>query len=69
MRVSGEIYVMRFKIGDIDIDTLREIFEKTRKAVAPTPVIALPDCVQFDGMSKSECMNMLLDMMECVQSG
>ena len=64
MNTIGEVFVFYYDFELSNVEQAHEAFENICKQVAPTPVIALPKGLALEGMSKNECRDLLLDMME-----
>ena len=64
MNTIGEVFVFYYDFELFNVEQAHEAFENICKQVAPTPVIALPKGLALEGMSKTECRDLLLDMME-----
>ena len=64
MNTIGEVFVFYYDFELFNVEQANEAVENICKQVAPTPVIALPKGLALEGMSKNECRDLLLDMME-----
>lgn len=64
MSTIGEVFVFYYDFELFNVEQVHEAFKNISKQVAPTPVIALPKGLALEGMSKNECRDLLLDMME-----
>lgn len=67
MNTAGEVFVFYYDFEVFNVEQVHEAFKIICKQVAPTPVIALPKGLALEGMSRIECRDLLLDMMEHIE--